>query len=80
MSRGRKRKQTESPPLPKKRKQWSNKSMVLAMEAVQAGRFGVNEAARMYDLPSTTLKDWMRYKRKSARSVEFFFSFWRIFS
>ncbi len=60
MPRGKKRRKTaaaESPPLPKKRKQWSNKSMVLAMEAVKAGRFGVNEAARMYGLPSSTLKD-----------------------
>ncbi len=31
--------------------------MVLAMEVVKAGRFGVNEAARMYGLPSSTLKD-----------------------
>ncbi len=31
--------------------------MVLAMEAVKAGRFGVNEAARMYGLPSSTVKD-----------------------
>ncbi len=34
--------------------------MVFAMEAVKAGRHGVNEAARMCGLPSTTLKDRLR--------------------
>ncbi len=34
--------------------------MVLAMEAVKAGRYGVDEAAQMYGLPSTTLKDCLR--------------------
>ena len=47
-------------PLPKKRKQWSDESMCFAMEEVQAGRLGANEAARTYGLPCTTLKDGLR--------------------
>ena len=64
MPRRRKRKAAAEPlpPPPKKRKQWSNDSMVLAMEAVKAGRLGVNEAARTYGLPCSTLKDHLKGK------------------
>jgi len=31
--------------------------MVNAMEAVSSGESGINEAARVYDVPPTTLKD-----------------------
>lgn len=61
MPRRRKRKPAAQPKPPaKKRKQWDNNSMQLAMEAVKSGRLGVNEAARTYGLPFTTLKDRMR--------------------
>ena len=39
----------------KKRRQWSDETMVLAMEAVKSGRFGVNEAARTYIFLATPL-------------------------
>ena len=62
MPRKRKRKVAAAQPKPpaKKRKQWDNDSMLLAMEAVKSGKLGVNEASRTYGLPSTTLKDRMR--------------------
>ena len=40
----------------KKRKMWSNESMINAMEAVRSG-MGVNRAALEYGVPKTTLKD-----------------------
>ena len=41
----------------KKRKLWSDSSMIEAMEAVKTGRLGVNRAAEEYNVPKTTLKD-----------------------
>ena len=46
-----------SPAKKLKRKQWTNEQMVNAMEAVSSGESGINEAARVYDVPPTTLKD-----------------------
>ena len=42
---------------PKTLRQWSDQSMVGAMEAVQEGRMGVNRAALEFGIPRTTLKD-----------------------
>ena len=42
---------------PKVLKQWSNDSMLGAMQAVQTGEMGVNRAALEYGVPRTTLKD-----------------------
>ena len=42
---------------PKKLKQWSDDSMIRAMEAVNSGEMGPNQAAREFDVPATTLKD-----------------------
>ena len=42
---------------PKKMKLWSEESMVLAMEAVSGGRMGLNQAARNYYVPRSTLRD-----------------------
>ncbi len=41
----------------KRRKQWSDQTMLMAMNSVRDGRMGVNEAARTYGLPPSTLKD-----------------------
>ena len=41
---------------PKKRRQWSEDAMRLAMEAASRGE-GVNRLAEMYGVPSTTMKD-----------------------
>ena len=42
---------------PKRRKLWSDESMVLAIEAVKDRKMGVNCAAREYGVPRTSLKD-----------------------
>ena len=44
---------------PAKRKQWSNRQIEEAMKAVQKGDIGINQAAREYGIPRTTLKDWV---------------------
>ncbi|XP_065896174.1 uncharacterized protein [Dysidea avara] len=44
-------------PTKKRRKQWTNEQMKNAMEAVETTTCGVNEAARVYGVPATTLKD-----------------------
>ena len=41
----------------KRRKQWTNEQMKSVMEAVETTTCGVNEAARVYGVPATTLKD-----------------------
>ena len=41
----------------KKRKLWNDSSMIEAMEAVKAGRLGVNRAAEEYNVPKTTLQN-----------------------
>ena len=38
----------------KKHKLWNDSSMIEAMEAVKAGRLGVNRAAEEYNVPKTT--------------------------
>ena len=40
-----------------RRKLWTNEQMERAMDAVRSCKAGINEAARMYNVPSTTLKD-----------------------
>ena len=42
---------------PAKLKQWSNRQMEEAMKAVQKGDIGINQTAREYVIPRTTLKD-----------------------
>ena len=42
---------------PAKRKQWSDESMLQAIEAVRLGMMGTNQAARAHGVPPTTLKD-----------------------
>ena len=42
---------------PRKLRQWTDDGMVRAMNSVQSGILGVNEAAREYKIPPTTLKD-----------------------
>ena len=42
---------------PSKLRQWTDDGMVRALNAVQSGILGVNEAARDYKIPPTTLKD-----------------------
>lgn len=37
--------------------QWSNEQMENAMRAVEEGSLGINQAAREYGVPKTTLKD-----------------------
>ena len=41
----------------RKLRQWTDDGMVCAMNSVQSGILGVNEAAREYKIPPTTLKD-----------------------
>ena len=50
---------SESPPStrPKKLKQWSNESLVKAMEAVCSEGMRINKAASVFEVPPTTLKD-----------------------
>ena len=53
-------KENASPPdtrREKKLKQWSNESMIKAMDAVRCGQMGVNQAAEQFCVPKTTLKD-----------------------
>ena len=45
-------------------KQWANKQMEDAMEEVRSCKAGINEAARMYNVPPTTLKDRISGKVK----------------
>ena len=42
---------------PKKHKQWDETSMIHAMEAVKSSELRVNQAAKEFDVPPTTLKD-----------------------
>ena len=46
-----------APNRPKKLRQWSNESMLRAIEAVKNGEMGQNRAALEYGVPRTTLKD-----------------------
>ena len=50
---------SESPPSTqlKKLKQWSNESMVKAMEAVRSEEMKINKAASVLEVPPTTLED-----------------------
>ena len=41
----------------KKRKQWTDEQMKGAIQAVETCRYGINEAAKTYGIPATTLKD-----------------------
>lgn len=41
----------------KRRKLWDNASVVMAIEAVKDGKFGINRAAKEHGVPRTTLKD-----------------------
>ena len=44
--------------MPRTLKQWVNTSMCDAIQqAVGSGKFGINQSARMYSVPPTTLKD-----------------------
>ena len=40
-----------------KLRQWTNESILEALQAVRNGTFGVNRAALEYNIPPTTLKD-----------------------
>ena len=51
-------------PTKRRRKQWTNEQMESAMESVHTTMYGVNEAARMYGVPATTLKDRISGKVK----------------
>jgi len=51
-------------PTKKRRKQWTNQQMESAMESVHTTMCGVNEAARMYGVPATPLKDRISGKVK----------------
>ena len=42
---------------PKKRKQWTETSMIRAIEGVKLGEMSANKAAKEFDVPLTTLKD-----------------------
>ena len=42
---------------PSKLRQWTDDGIVRALNAVQSGILDVNEAARDYKIPPTTLKD-----------------------
>ena len=42
---------------PNKLCQWSNKSMIKALEAVASGKIGINRAVLEFNVPCTTLKD-----------------------
>ena len=42
---------------PSKLKQWTDTAMRQALEAVRNRKMGINAAARMYQVPPTTLKD-----------------------
>ncbi len=48
---------SKRPRLPTKRKNWSNASMLAAIEAVRKGDISINKAALLHGIPSTTLKD-----------------------
>ena len=41
----------------KRLNQWSDESMIKAMDAVKSGQLGVNRAAEQFGVPKTTLKD-----------------------
>jgi len=51
-------------PCKRRRKQWTNEQMESAMEAIHTATCGVNEAAIMYGVPATTLKDRISGKVK----------------
>ena len=58
----RKRRSSSAPavlvtPEKKKRKKWSDEQMVAAMESVEKGLSGVNQAALQHGVPKTSLKD-----------------------
>ena len=70
-----KRKQLQSAPLAlhspvkeTRRKQWTNKQMEDAMEEARSCKTGINEAARMYNVPPTILKDRISGKVKHHRT------------
>ena len=46
----------------RKRLQWSNKSMETVLEAVMNGKTSINKAVVMYNVPCTSLKDWLNGK------------------
>ena len=43
--------------VPKKRKQWRDKDMSLAIDTVQRGRLKVSEAVKQFGVPRQTLRD-----------------------
>ena len=45
------------PSVRKKLKQWDNESMIRAIESVKGGVMGINQAARNFKVPQTTLRD-----------------------
>ena len=53
---------------PKKRKQWDENSMVCAMEAVKSGELRVNQVAKQFGAPTTTLKDRISGRVKHRRN------------
>ncbi len=60
MGRLRRKKRTPSPVKPKraaKREQWNNESMLGAIAAVQDKGVSANRAAKLFEVPPSTLKD-----------------------
>ena len=61
---GRKKRKLEKESIPtgsnrekKQLKQWSDESMIKAMDAMKSGQLGVNRAAEQFGVPKTTQKD-----------------------
>ena len=54
---GKRKRVTETSQRPKKFKQWSDESMLQAIEAIKEGTLGLNEASRSYQVYRSTLKD-----------------------
>lgn len=58
--KGRRLSNSRSPPNRSKTlRNWSDKLMRQAIEAVRSGEIGANRAARTFDVPACTLKDWV---------------------
>ena len=61
------RKASESPPSgnrPSRLKTWPNSAMIEAIDSVKSGKMSANKAARVYEVPSSTLKDRLSGKVK----------------
>ena len=55
--------------MPPKRKTWSTESMIAAVEAVKLKRMGYLRASKEYNVPKSTLKDYVKNKNKNVEQM-----------